>query len=41
MVYFIIGLISILVLFLYSACRVSSKCSRLEEQKEIKRGKRL
>ncbi len=36
MIYLIIGLISLLVLFLYSACRVSSECSRIEELEELK-----
>lgn len=35
MIYFIIGLIALLVLFLYSACRVSSECSRIEELEEL------
>ncbi len=39
MKYIFIGLISMLVLFLYSACRVSSKCSRLEEQRSLKNKK--
>lgn len=32
MKYVIIGLIGILVLFVYSACVVSSRCSREEEK---------
>lgn len=40
MIYLIIGLISILVLFLYSACRVSSECSKLEEQRKLKKYKK-
>lgn len=35
MIYFVIGLILLLVLFLYSACRVSSECSRIEELEEL------
>lgn len=34
MVYFIIGLI-VLVLFLWSACKLSSECSRIEELEEL------
>jgi len=36
MIYLIVGLTSVLVLFIYSACRVSSECSRLEELEEYK-----
>jgi len=32
MFYVILGLITILVLFCYSCCAISSKCSREEEQ---------
>lgn len=35
MIYFIIGLILLLVLFLYSACRISSEYSRIEELEEL------
>ena len=35
MLYIFIGLVILLVLFLYSACVVSGECSKLEEKLEI------
>lgn len=35
MIYLFIGLIILLVLFLYSACVISSRCSRMEEELEL------
>lgn len=35
MICFIIGLILLLVLFLYSACCLSSECSKIEELEEL------
>lgn len=37
MILIIIGIITaiLLLLFLFSACKVSSKCSRIEEQYEL------
>lgn len=32
--YFIIGILLIISIILYSACRISSKCHNLEKEKE-------
>lgn len=32
MKYIIMGLIGLLVLFIYSLCKISSECSRIEEE---------
>lgn len=37
MIYLLVGLIFLLVLFMYSACIVSGQCSRIEENLEMEK----
>ena len=34
MIFLVIGLVIVLVIFLWCACKVSSKCSKIEEQEK-------